>query len=233
MLKNYDFKNTSSGFCCWQNFILLLFSMFSLLIGQTSPINENTSTITYPKVQVADMADLSFGNRTGDFHDPELVGTLTTPSNLTPMSVAWDGEYYYCSHGGSSGHDYVYRFDEQFNLVDQQFVAVDSRGLVQNPADGKLYIKDYDGTSFYRLNTDPFDGSVEFLYNFSGSNQQSNFTFSADGQYVLLNQHNPSGEVNKYEFSTGNFVGNFTFDHYGGLGIAPVSYTHLTLPTIE
>ena len=92
MIKNYDVKNTSLGFCCWQNFIFLLFSMFSLLIGQTSPINENTATITYPKVQVTNLAYLPIGNRTGDFHDPELVGTLTTPSIRVPMSVAWDGE---------------------------------------------------------------------------------------------------------------------------------------------
>ena len=56
------------------------------------------------------------------------------------------------------------RFDEQFNHVDYQFVNIDSRGLVQHPVDGNLYIKHYFG-GIYKLNTDPFDGSVELIHN--------------------------------------------------------------------
>ena len=78
------------------------------------------------------------------------------------MDIAWDGTYYYLSHGGS--FDNIYRFDEQFNQVDYQFVNIDSRGLVQHPVDGNLYIKSYYG-GIYKLNTDPFDGSVEFVHN--------------------------------------------------------------------
>ena len=60
------------------------------------------------------------------------------------------------------------------------------RGIVQHPVDGKLYMKNYYGEEFYRLNNEPFDGTAEFLFYLSGNYSQAMFTFSADGQYILL-----------------------------------------------
>ena len=130
---------------------------------------------------------------------------LIRRSTRTPMSVAWDGNYYYVSHGGSN--DNVYRYDEQFNQVDYQFVNIDSRGIVQHPVDGKLYMKNYWSEEFYRLNTDPFDGTAEYLYSLSGSNSQAMFTFSADGQYIFTHQN---GSIKKYDFSTGQLPESLT-----------------------
>ncbi|MDC3166625.1 BspA family leucine-rich repeat surface protein, partial [Candidatus Marinimicrobia bacterium] len=126
----------------------------------------------------------------------------------------WDGTYYYVSHGG--GSDNVYRYDEQFNQVDYQFVDIDSRGLVQHPVDGKLYMKNYWSEEFYRLNTDPFDGTAEYLFSLSGGNTQDMFTFSADGQYIIT--HN-SGSLKKYDFSTGQLIESLTLNtgFYNGI----------------
>ena len=119
------------------------------------------------------------------------------------MDVAWDGTYYYVSHGGNT--DNVYRYDEQFNQVDYQFVNIDSRGIVQHPVDGKLYMKNYYGEEFYRLNTDCFDGTAEFLFYLSEIILKNMFTFSADGQYIFTHQN---GLIKKYDFSTGELVLN-------------------------
>ena len=194
--------------------------MFSFLIGQTNFLDENTSlstTVTFPKIQTSDYAQPPRIGRTGDFHTPELLGSFTSPSGLTAMDVAWDGTYYYVSHGGNT--DNVYRYDEQFNQVDYQFVNIDSRGIVQHPVDGKLYMKNYYGEEFYRLNTEPFDGTAEFLFYLSGNYSQDMFTFSADGQYIFTHQN---GLIKKYDFSTGELVESLTLDNggTGGNGIA-------------
>ena len=47
----------------------------------------------------------------------------------------------------------MYQMDADFNVTAVHFVNVDSRGVVQNPADGQLYMKNYFNGSFYRLNT--------------------------------------------------------------------------------
>ena len=167
MVKNYIVKNTTLGFRFQQKYIMRLFFMFSFLIGQTNFLDENTSlstTVTFPKIQTSDNAQPPRIGRTGDFHTPELLGSITSPSGLTAMDVAWDGTYYYVSHGGNT--DNVYRYDEQFNQVDYQFVNIDSRGLVQHPIDGKLYMKSHVNEAIYRINNDPFDGSFEFYFTF-------------------------------------------------------------------
>ena len=45
----------------------------------------------------------------------------------------------------------VYRYNDQFELVDYQNINIDSRGLVQNPVDGNLYMKNYITGSFIVL----------------------------------------------------------------------------------
>ena len=203
--------------------------MFGFIIAQTNKMIENTSTNTYTKIQIPEYIKAPAGNRWGDFHDAELVGTLTTPGNQSLCAVAWDGEYYYSSQQGDpDGLEYIYRHDEQFNIVDQQLVELYITGIVQNPADEKLYIKDYPSNSLYRLNTDPFDGSVEFIFEFSifGELQLAGFTFSADGQYVIVNDRS---NLYKFEFSTGNFVENFFSPYTGSRAIANTG-TYLLVP---
>ena len=124
---------------------------------------------------------------------------FNSPSTRTPMSVAWDGNYYYVSHGGNP--DNVYRYDEQFNQADYQFVNIDSRGIVQHPVDGKLYMKNYWSEDFYRLNTDPFDGTAEYLYSLSGYNSQA-CLHSHGWQYF----HHQNGLIKKYDFIKGWLV---------------------------
>ena len=77
-----------------------------------------------------------------------------------------------------------------------------------------MYIKSYYG-GIYKLNTDPFDGSVEFVHNISSG--QGMFTFSADGQYILTNDN---GSIKKYDFSTGQLVESLTLNSGGQNGIA-------------
>ena len=123
-------------------FTFLVSFTVSILSSQTVSDERNPmklTTISFSEMEIPETIEPPVGGRMGDFHAPELVGSFNSPSTRTPMSVAWDGNYYYVSHGGSS--DNVYRYDEQFNQVDYQFVDVDSRGIVQNPADGNLYIK--------------------------------------------------------------------------------------------
>ena len=84
--------------------------------------------------------------------------------------------------------------------IRDRYVAIDSRGIVQNPADGNLYIKHYWG-GIYKLNTDPFDGSVELIHNIGGG--QEMFTFSADGQYIIIHSN---GQISKYDFNTGELI---------------------------
>ena len=91
--------------------------------------------------------------------------------------------------------------------MDYQFVDIDSRGLVQHPVDGELYMKDYWSEAFYRLNTDPFNGTAEYLFSLSGGNSQAMFTFSADGQYIITQQY---GSLKKYDFSTGQLIESLT-----------------------
>ena len=149
-----------------KNFTFLVSFTFSVLLSQTiSSENNSTKLTTIPlaEMEIPETIEPPVGGRMGDFHTPELVGSFTSPSNYTAMDVAWDGTYYYVSHGG--GSDNVYRYDKQFNQVDYQFVDIDSRGLVQHPVDGKLYMKNYYSEEFYRLNTDPFSGTAEYLYN--------------------------------------------------------------------
>ena len=194
-----------------KNFTFLVSFTFSVLLSQTiSSENNSTKLTTIPlaEMEIPETIEPPVGGRMGDFHTPELVGSFTRPSNLTAMDVAWDGTYYYVSHGGNS--DNVYRFDEQFNQVDFQFVNIDSRGLVQHPVDGKLYMKNYYNEDFYRLNTDPFDGTAEYLFSLSGSSSQDMFTFSADGQYIIT--HN-SGSLKKYDFSTGQLIESLTLNN--------------------
>ena len=49
--------------------------------------------------------------------------------------------------------DNVYRYDEQFNQVDYQFVNIDSRGIV-NIQLMESCTENYWSEDFYRLNTD-------------------------------------------------------------------------------
>ena len=191
---------------------------FSILSSQTVSDERNPmklTTISFSEMEIPETIEPPVGGRMGDFHAPELVGSFNSPSTRTPMSVAWDGNYYYVSHGGNP--DNVYRYDEQFNQVDYQFVNIDSRGIVQHPVDGKLYMKNYWSEDFYRLNTDPFDGTAEYLYSLSGSNSQHMFTFSADGQYIFTHQN---GLIKKYDFSTGQLVESLTVGGAGTYGIA-------------
>ena len=79
MVKNYVVKNTTLGFSFQQKYIMRLFFMFSFLIGQTNFLDENTSlstTVTFPKIQTSDYAQPPRIGRTGDFHTPELVGSI-------------------------------------------------------------------------------------------------------------------------------------------------------------
>ena len=189
-------------------FTFLVSFTFSILSSQTVSDERNPmklTTISFSEMEIPETIEPPVGGRMGDFHAPELVGSFNSPSTRTPMSVAWDGNYYYVSHGGNP--DNVYRYDEQFNQVDYQFVNIDSRGIVQHPVDGKLYMKNYWSEEFYRLNTDPFDGTAEYLYSLSGSNSQGMFTFSADGQYIFTHQN---GLIKKYDFSTGQLVESLT-----------------------
>ena len=183
--------------------ILHIAIILSILFSQNL-LSNNTqiklTTISHSEIKIPQNTEPLVGSRIGDFHEPELIGSFSSNSGLTPMAVAWDGTYYYVSHGGNT--DNVYRYDEQFNQVDYQFVNIDSRGIVQHPVDGKLYMKNYWSEEFYRLNTDPFDGTAEYLFSLSGGNSQAMFTFSLDGQYILTHQ---SGSLKKYDFSTASF----------------------------
>ena len=205
-----------------KNFTLLASFTFSIILSQTSAPENNSiklTTIPLTEMEIPEPIEPPVGGRMGDFHAPELVGSFNSPSTRTPMSVAWDGNYYYVSHGGNP--DNVYRYDEQFNQVDYQFVNIDSRGIVQHPVDGKLYMKNYWSEEFYRLNTDPFDGTAEFLYNLSGSSSQEMFTFSSDGQYILTHV---TGGLKKYDFSNGELVESLTLDN-GGTGANGIAHT--------
>ena len=201
--------------------ILQIAISFSILLSQTLVSTNNQiklTTISYPENEILEAIESTTGGRMGDFHTPELVGTINSSISYTPMDIAWDGTYYYASNGGTSIMP-VHRFDEQFNYIDQQNINVDSRGLVQHPIDGNLYMKSYNTGSFYRVNTDPFDGSVEYLYDLSGNGGQTMFTFSANGQYVLV--YNNNGLVRKHDFTTGDFVASFNLQEYwSGQGIA-------------
>ena len=150
-----------------KNFIFLVSFIFSFLFSQ-SVSDEISSikptTIPFSEIEIPETIEPPVGGRLGDFHTPELVGTFNASIINTPMDVAWDGTYYYVSNGGTSTMP-VHRFDEQFNYIDQQNINVDSRGLVKHPIDGNLYMKAWSSGSFYRVNTDPFDGTVEYLYN--------------------------------------------------------------------
>ena len=127
--------------------ILHIAITFSILFSQNL-VSNNTqiklTTISHSEIEILQNTEPQVGGRMGDFHEPELVGSFSSNSGLTPMAVAWDGTYYYVSHGGSN--DNVYRYNDQFELVDYQFVNIDSRGIVQNPADGNLYMKNYIGS---------------------------------------------------------------------------------------
>ena len=202
-----------------KNFTFLVSCTFSLLVSQTISYDDNSiklTTIPFSEMEIPETIEPAVGGRMGDFHNPELVGSILSPSSMTAMDVAWDGTYYYVSHGGNS--DNIYRYDEQFNQVDYQFVNIDSRGLVQHPVDGELYMKNYWSEEFYRLNTDPFDGTAEYLFSLSGGNSQAMFTFSADGQYIITHQ---SGSLKKYDFSTGQLFESLTLvnEFYNGIYI--------------
>ena len=58
-------------------------------------------------------------------------------------------------------------------------------------------MKNYYNEDFYRLNTDPFDGTAEYLFSLSGGDSQDMFTFSADGQYIITHR---AGSLKKYDF---------------------------------
>ena len=202
-----------------KNFTFLISFTFSVILSQTIPSEYNSiklTTIPSSEMEIPETIEPPVGGRMGDFHTPEWVGSFNSASNKTPMGVAWDGTYYYVSHGGSP--DNVYRYDEQFNQVDYQFVNIDSRGIVQHPVDGMLYMKNYWSEEFYRLSTDPFDGTAEYLYSLSGSNSQGKFTFSADGQYIFTHIE---GQISKYDFNTGALVASITLEgNIPGYGIA-------------
>ena len=81
-----------------KNFTFLVSFTFSVLLSQTiSSENNSTKLTTIPlaEMEIPETIEPPVGGRMGDFHTPELVGSFTRPSNLTPMDVAWDGTYYY------------------------------------------------------------------------------------------------------------------------------------------
>ena len=188
---------------------IILSILFSTISDNNTQIKQQ---FPFSEMETLETTEPLVGSRIGDFHEPELIGSFSSNSGLTPMAVAWDGTYYYVSHGGSN--DNVYRYNDQFELVDYQFVNIDSRGIVQNPVDGNLYMKHYSG-GIYRLNNDPFDGSVEFIGSFPGG--QPRFTFSGDGQYVFIHDY---GSISKYDFNTAQLVDSFSLVDATFYGIA-------------
>ena len=101
--------------------------------------------------------------------------------------------------------DNVYRYDEQFNQVDYQFVNIDSRGIVQHPVDGKLYMKNY-WSGNLSSNTDP-DGTAEYLYSLFDP-LSAVYTLSGWATHF----HHQNGLIKKYDFSTGQLVESLTFE---------------------
>ena len=100
------------------------------------------------------------------------------------MGVAYKDGYYYLSSGGSPNKP-IGRFNEDLEFVDSYTFPLDSRGLVLNPGDGELYARSYAG-GIYRVNTDSFDGSIEYVNTFSTQMTQAGFTFSSDGASIYL-----------------------------------------------
>ena len=106
-------------------------------------------------------------NRSGNLlYSPEYYGFINfTQGAYTHMGVAYKDGYYYLSSGGSPNKP-IGRFNEDLDFVDSYTFPLDSRGLVLNPGDGELYARSYAG-GIYRVNTDNFNGSVEFVRTFS------------------------------------------------------------------
>jgi len=128
--------------------------------------------------------------------------------NLHPMSIAFDGTFYWVVGGGNSPGD-VAQLDANFNLVDVQSVTLDCRAVFYNPADGNIYIKALTDNGLYRLNTSPFNGGYDVVFTNLFQNPQSKACLSADGLYLY---DHLDGVVIVYDFATGLTVNTITLD---------------------
>ena len=81
--------------------------------------------------------------------------------NLHPISIAFDGTFYYVVGGGNAPGD-VAMLDEDFNLITTQSVDLDCRSVFYNPNDDEVYIKAYtNNTSAFGNNIPPATNTLK------------------------------------------------------------------------
>jgi len=127
--------------------------------------------------------------------------------NAVPMSIAFDGTYYWVVGGGFSSGD-VAQLDVNFNLITTQNVGIDFRSIFYDPIDGEVYAKNY-GLDLLRLHTNPFDGGYDVVFTGIFQDLQSKVCVSSDGS-TMFDEIN--GSARSYDFATGNVINTFTLD---------------------
>jgi hypothetical protein len=192
--------------------ITILLSPFLFTIGIFSQSEKNfdfkISEAVVEHTEVSPESSVTFG---GSLLTEGILET-TFPDhsgNVYPMSIAFDGTFYYVVGGGGSLSGDIAKLDSNFNLITIQNVSLDCRSIFYNPADNNVYIKSFTANAIYRLRTNPFNGGYDGVFAYFFQNEESKACLSADGLF-LYDHFN--GDVRIYELATGDTVDTITLD---------------------
>ncbi|MBD3232243.1 MAG: T9SS type A sorting domain-containing protein [candidate division Zixibacteria bacterium] len=101
----------------------------------------------------------------------ELCDQISHTMPVTPMTMIWDGDYYYMNNGGIYQQGVIEIYEEDGTFVQQTSTNLDTRGFFFNPNDGLYYIKEYYDAKFHTI--DPWTGTSTLIDDYVFNEQQS------------------------------------------------------------